>query len=67
MVITGWSQIAATLGVSVRTAQTLRLTAGLPVANLTPRTVVVPRDALAEWLAHRCATPARPVVLRQRA
>jgi len=53
--IVGWKSIAATLNVSVRTAQRLRVV-GLPVANLTPRTVFVRGEALSEWLARRDAS-----------
>lgn len=49
MVITGWKSIAQTLGVSVRTAQRMRLSAALPVANLSPRLVAATRADLAAW------------------
>ena len=48
--LVGWKEIASAIGVSVRTAQTLRITHGLPVANLTARTVFVERAAIAAWL-----------------
>lgn len=54
--ITGWKQIASTLGVSVRTAQRMRLAAALPVANLSPRLVAATRADLAAWWAAVGAT-----------
>lgn len=62
MVITGWKTIAATLGVSVRTACRLRTTAGLPAFNLTPRMVVVTREGLSAWLAERGRTTSAEAV-----
>lgn len=63
MVIAGWKSIAATLGVSVRTAQTLRVKVGLPVVNLSPRLVAADRERLREWvLARPCATSAGEAV-----
>lgn len=56
MVITGWKQIAQTLGVSVRTAQRMRLAAGLPIANLSPRLVAARRPDLEAWWAAVGAT-----------
>ena len=55
-VLTGWKEISASLGVSVRTAHRLRLTAGLPVANMTPRTVFAERERVSAWLAERGRT-----------
>ncbi len=49
VIITGWKNVAATLGVSVRTAQRMRLAAGLPVANLSPRLVAARRPDLEAW------------------
>ncbi len=54
--ITGMKSIARTLGVSVRTVARWRITCGLPAVNVTPRTVLVEREALAAWLAERGRT-----------
>lgn len=56
VIVTGWKQIASTLGVSVRTAQRMRLAAALPVANLSPRLVAATRADLAAWWAAVGAT-----------
>jgi len=60
MVITGWKSIASSLGVSVRTAQTLRIKTGLPVVNLSPRLVAADRERLREWLLARPCVTSRP-------
>lgn len=54
--ITGMKSIAATLGVSVRTVARWRIECGLPAVNVTPRTVLVEREALARWLSERGRT-----------
>lgn len=48
--VTGWKRIAATLDVSVSTAQRLRAKRlGLPVVNLSPRLVAADPVALRSW------------------
>lgn len=53
MVITGWKEIAGALSVSVPTAKRLRVSAGLPVGNMTPRCVFALRVEIERWLVSR--------------
>jgi hypothetical protein len=52
----GWKEIATAIGVTPRTAQRMRLTYGLPVANVTPRRVIADRKSVDEWLSQRVAS-----------
>ena len=55
MIIVGWKSIAATLHVSVRTAQRMHL----PVVALHPRSVATTAEAIERWRADRDATLAQ--------
>lgn len=59
--IDGWKGIADVLGVSVPTAQRLRLRCGLPVVNVSARLVCSTREALDAWRRDHDATLTRRV------